>query len=133
MVFGIALTPGGWLTAIFIALLLLLTPLFAIGYVAQFFPQPVEGIINVIGGYLLMPVVLSWWYRRRYQTTGAGSAVFWIYCIMYIGVCAMFIWKATRIGWNMESAISIAATGIVAAAMIFFAWKTKNEFALHKA
>jgi len=64
MVFGIALTPGGWLTAIVVALLLLLAPMFAIGYIADFFPKPIDAIINVIGGFLLMPVLLSLWYRR---------------------------------------------------------------------
>ena len=132
MVFGITLTPGGWLTAIVVALLLLLAPMFAIGYIADLFPSPINAIINVIGGFLLMPVLLSLWYRRQYKTTGRGSAVFWVYCALYIGLFAVFVGKATRVGWNMDSAIGIPATGIAAVAMIYFAWKTQNQFALHK-
>jgi len=58
--------------------------------------------------------------------------VFWVYCALYVGLFAVFVGKATRVGWNMDSAIGIPATGIAAVAMIYFAWKTQNEYALHK-
>jgi hypothetical protein len=127
MIFGISLPLMYWGVALLFALMLLFVPFFLVGAIAESFDEPLRGIINIVGSFVCIPLAMCWLYKSKMSKTGKGSAIFWLYCGIYL----LFFFFQTRKLFEDFSFYNILGTlvlGGVSLFMIFVVVKTKKQF-----
>jgi hypothetical protein len=127
MFFGIVMSPIGWIFAVMIALLLVFAPIFVIDAIARSFPEPLRTIVNVIGCFVVVPLLVTYLYKRKMMNKGRGSAIFWIYCGMFILLFANFLIQLFTKPLSLDTIAGPIVTGAVAAFMITVAYKTRLQ------
>ncbi len=127
MFFGIVMPLNYWIIAAFIAILIFLLPLVIIDTIANPFSEPLRSIIRIVGSYLVLPALVTSWYRYRMKAQAKGSVIFWFYCIIFVIMFGVFTVQLFQQPLSLESVAGPLVTGIVAAYMISVARKTKSQ------
>jgi len=120
MFFGITMSPQGWLITIVIGLLAVFSPIFIIGNFADNFDEPIRTIIVILGSYVMMPLLVSYLYTHKIKQTGKGSAIFYIYFVMYILFFILTLSKLYSKGFSLENISGVVILGGV----VFYMYKT---------
>jgi predicted Na+-dependent transporter len=128
MLFGISLTPAGWFVAFVIALFAIFTPIWIIGAIANQFPEPYNSAIQVIGVYLLMPILLTYLYKSKFYKYNRGSVIYWIYTGMYTLFFIVFLSHLFSKPLSFETIIAPIVTGLVSGYMIYTSFKIKKQY-----
>jgi hypothetical protein len=125
------MSPFGWVLVLIFALSLALVPFLIIGAIAEFFGEPFKGTITVIGCYVLIPMAVCFLYKRKMSNTARGSAIFWIYCGIYL---LLFILSASKLfadGLSVAGISGALLLGAVSFWMISVAMKAKKQLAIN--
>ena len=123
--FSVSMSPIGWLIAFLLALVLVLTPFFIVGAVADPLAEPLKTLVLVVGNYIVAPALVSYLYSVKMRKTGRGSAIFWIYCFFFALVFVITAAQLLTKELSFESVLGPIVTGAVTIFMVRFAYKTK--------
>jgi len=122
------MSPMGWIITLFLALFLIMAPFLMIESFASGFPEPIKTTIIILFGYLGMPVLMCFFYKRKMFRQGQGAALFWVYCSVYGLVAFAGVEKIYNGDLSFNSIMTLLVPGAVAFFMIRFALKTQKEF-----
>jgi len=126
--FGISLTPYGLFMAFVIALILLFTPIWIVTAIAHQFPDPINSIIQIVGIYLVIPLLLTYVYKNKFYNQNKGSAIFWIYTGMYTLIFVNSFTHLFSKPLSFETIIAPIVTGFVSFYMIRTSFKIKKQY-----
>jgi len=126
MIFGITMSPMAWLYTFVTALLIILAPLLAIDSFAHSFDDPIRTIINIVGIYILVPILLSYWYMHKIKKTKKGSMIFIIYFGLYLLMFLMTFLKLLSGTFTLDTIAGSIIIGAVSFYMFSIFQKSKK-------
>ena len=131
MVFGVFLSPLGWLLVLVAALFSIVLPFAAIEWMTSYLPASVRVPATVGLSYIAFPMLLCALYRKRVFGTGRGSVFFWVYTTLFTSFGLMFLYKGITgsppedVIENLTGGVIVTSVGVV---MYIWARKTKRRF-----
>jgi hypothetical protein len=129
--FFVALSPMAYIMALLFALLLVFVPFVIVEAVADLFGEPLRGIIMAIGCFILIPMAVCSLYKRTMCNSAKGSAIFWIYCGLYV---LLFIFSVVRLftdAFSFGNILGVLALGAISFWMISVVVKSKKQLEIN--
>ena len=125
MFYGVSMSPIAWFYTFISALLIVFTPIFIIDSFAKSFDEPMKTIITIVGVYILVPIILSYWYMHKIKTTRKGSMIFSIYFGLYLLMFVSTVSKLLTVTFTVDTIIGTVVIGAVSFYMFTILQKSK--------